>query len=147
MTVLDTSTIRPPIASTRMPMLGVLRMLMLTEAMATLGLAIVLSGVAAGLRDGLAGDAGIAAETNVRFAAGASFLFAIFAAVASRGARRRRAWAWTMAAILQVLLAVGTGIAVMVAEWHPAYLAGFVLATAVMLVISTGSVRRALGQL
>ena len=30
-----------------------------------------------------------------------------------------------MAAILQVLLAIGTGIAIMVAEWHPAYLVGF----------------------
>ena len=51
-----------------------------------------------------------------------------------------------MAAILQVLLAVGTGVAIMVAEWHPAYLIGFGLASAVMLVLSVASVRRALGQ-
>jgi hypothetical protein len=125
-------------AAPRMPMIGVLRVLLLTEAVLGLALAIVLSGVA--------GDLGADAETNVRFAAGAAFLFAIFAAIASRGARRRRGWSWTMAAILQVLLAVGTGIAVMVAEWHPAYLAGFGLAVAVMLVLSAASVRRALGQ-
>ena len=122
----------------RMPMIGVLRALLLTEAVVGLGLAIVLSMQAGALS--------IDAETSVRFAAGGSFLFAVFAAIASRGARRRRGWSWTMAAILQVLLAIGTGIAVMVAEWNPLYLAGFALATAVMLVLSAASVRRALGQ-
>ena len=121
-------------AAPRMPMIGVLRVLLLTEAVLGLALAIVLSG--------LAGDLGADAETNVRFAAGAAFLFAIFAAIASRGARRRRGWSWTMAAILQVLLAVGTGIAVMVAEWHPAYLAGFGLAGVVLLAAAGLTPRR-----
>ncbi len=125
-------------AAPRAPMIGVLRTLLLAEAVLGLTLAIVLSL--------LAGGPGVDAETSVRFAASAAFLFAIFAAIASRGARRRRGWSWTMAAILQVLLAVGTGVAVMVAEWHPVYLAGFGLATAVMLVLSAASVRRALGQ-
>jgi hypothetical protein len=130
----------------RVPLLAVLRGLLLGEALLGLGLAIFLSLLAAGLRDFLGGDLGRSAEVTVRFAAAAAFLFAVFAAVASRGARRRRAWAWTMAAILQVVLAIGTGVAVMTAEWHPVYLVGFGLAVVVMLVLSSGSVRRALGQ-
>jgi hypothetical protein len=132
----------PAAATSRLPMVGVLRALLLTEAAAGLALAVFLSLVA----DVVGDRSGIADETNVRFAAGGAFLFALFAAIASRGARRRRGWAWTMAAILQVLLAIGTGIAIMVAEWHPAYLIGFGLASAVMLVLSVASVRRALGQ-
>lgn len=123
----------------RAPMLTTLRFLLLAEAIAGLALAVVLS-----LLAGDAADRG--AETSLRFAAGGAFLFAIFGAVASRGVRRRRGWAWTLSAILQVLLAIGTGVAVMSAEWHPAYLAGFAAATLVMIVLSAGSVRRALGQ-
>jgi flagellar basal body-associated protein FliL len=132
----------PATASSRLPMIGLLRALLLVEAAAGLALAVFLSLVA----DAAAAQSGIADETNLRFAAGGAFLFAPFAAIASRGARRRRGWAWTMAAILQVILAIGTGIAIMVAEWHPAYLVGFALASAVMLVLSAASVRRALGQ-
>ena len=132
-----------PVAATpRLPMVGLLRVLLLTEAVAGLALAVVLSLAA----EAVGARTGVADETNLRFAAGGAFLFALFAAIASRGARRRRGWAWTMAAILQVLLAVGTGVAIMVAEWHPAYLVGFGLASAVMLVLSVASVRRALGQ-
>lgn len=130
----------------RVPMVGVLRALLLGEAAATLAVAIFLSMLAAGLRDFIGGDAGRAAEESLRFAAGAAFLFAIFAAVASRGARRRRTWAWTMAAVLQVILAIGTGIAILVAEWHPLFLIGFGAGAVVMLVLSAASVRRALGQ-
>ena len=132
----------PLAANARLPMLGLLRVLLLTEAATGLALAVFLSLVA----DAVGDRSGVADETNLRFAAGGAFLFALFAAIASRGARRRRGWAWTMAAILQVLLAVGTGVAIMVAEWHPAYLIGFGLASAVMLVLSVASVRRALGQ-
>jgi heme A synthase len=82
----------------------------------------------------------------LRFAAGFAFVFAIVATFASRGARRRRPGSWTLAAILQLILAVGTGIAILVATWHPIYLVGFALAAVVMLVLSTASVRRALGQ-
>ena len=122
----------------RAPMMTVLRLLLLAEAVAGLVLAIFLSL--------LAGNVDIDTETSLRFAAGGAFLFAIFAAVASRGVRRRRGWAWTLSAILQVLLAIGTGLAIFVATWHPAYLVGFGLAAVVMIVLSTGSVRRALGQ-
>ena len=138
MTALPSTT--PPSStptSTTVPLIGLLRAFLLAEAVATLVLAIFLS---------LLAGADAEAETSLRFAAGASFLFAIFAAVASRGARRRRGWAWTLAAILQVVLAVGTGVAVMTAEWHPAYLIGFGLAAVVMVVLSTGPVRSALGQ-
>ena len=132
----------PPAATARLPMIGLLRTLLLTEAAGGLALTVFLSLVA----DVVGDRSGIADETNVRFAAGGAFLFAVFAAIASRGARRRRGWAWTMAAILQVLLAIGTGLAIMVVEWHPAFLIGFGLASAVMLVLSAASVRRALGQ-
>ena len=129
-----------PAAATRTggPMMTALRFLLLAEAVAGLVLAIFLSMLASNV------DADT--ETSLRFAAGGAFLFAIFAAVASRGVRRRRGWAWTLSAILQVLLAVGTGVAVMAATWHPAYLTGFALAAVVMVVLSAGSVRRALGQ-
>lgn len=132
--------------SAGVPMIGVLRALLLGEAAAGIALAVFLSLLAAGLRSFLGGESGRAAEETVRFAAGAAFLFAIFAAIASRGARRRRAWAWTMAAVLQVILAVGTGVAVLFAEWHPLFLVGFGAGAVVMLVLSTTSVRRALGQ-
>jgi hypothetical protein len=66
--------------------------------------------------------------------------------VAARGARRRRAWSWTLAAVLQLLAALGTGAALTIATWHPAYLLGFAASAVVMLVLSTGSVRRGLGQ-
>jgi peptidoglycan/LPS O-acetylase OafA/YrhL len=122
----------------RTPVVGVLRALLLGEAAVGLALTILLSMVASGV--------GGSTEETIRFAAAGAFLFAIFAAIASRGARRRRSWAWTMAAILQVILAIGTGIAVFVAEWQPAYLIGFGLAVVVMLVLSVASVRRALGQ-
>lgn len=138
----------PPVVTraTGAPMLTILRALLLSEAALTLVLAVFLSLLAAALRDFLGGDAGRQAEESVRFAAGGAFLFAIFAAVASRGVRRRRRWSWTMAAILQVILAIGTGVAVLVAEWHPVYLAGFGAAALVMLVLSTSSVRDGLGQ-
>lgn len=145
---MQTATAVPAAAApnARVPLMSVLRGLLLSQAVLGLGLAIFLSLLAAGLRDFLGGDAGRAAEINVRFAAGGAFLFAIFAAIAARGARRRRAWAWTLTAVLQLILAIGTGIAVMSADWHPVYLAGFGLAAVAMLVVSTASVRSALGQ-
>ena len=121
------------------PLMVVLRALFLGEAAGGLVLAIFLSMLA-----GATGDEGT--ETALRFAAGAAFLFAIFASVASRGVRRRRAWAWTLGAVLQVILAIGNGLAVIVGSWHPAYLIGFAFAAVVMIVLSTASVRRALGQ-
>jgi hypothetical protein len=138
----------PPLtAATRsLPMMGVLRALLLGEAALGLAGAVFLSLLAAALRDFLGGDSGRATEEAVRFAAGAAFLFAIGAAIAARGARRRRTWAWTLAALLQLALAMGTGAAVIVAAWHPIYLVGFGLAAVVMFALSTASVRRALGQ-
>jgi hypothetical protein len=130
----------------RVPMIGLLRALLLGEAVAGLVLAILLSLLAAAERDFLGGDAGRAAEQTLRFAAGGAFMFAVFAAIASRGARRRRGWAWTLAAILQVVLAIGTGIAIMAVEWQSFFLIGFAAAAVVMLVLSATSVRRALGQ-
>lgn len=149
MNALPSAAVRPGApgpAVSRVPMIGLLRALLLAEAIGTLVLTIVLSMGAATQRDLLGGDPGRVAEESLRFAAAGAFLFSIFAAIASRGARRRRPWAWTLAAILQVILAVGTGVAVMIAEWHPIFLIGFASAAVVMLVLSTGSVRRALGQ-
>jgi hypothetical protein len=147
MNALQTVTAVPAASPARVPLMGVLRGLLLSQAILTLALAVFLSLLAAGLRDFLGGDAGRAAETTVRFVAGGAFLFAVFAAIAARGARLRRRWTWTMAAILQLVLAIGTAVAVMVAEWHAVYLLGFALAAVTMLVLSAPSVRRALGQL
>ncbi len=132
----------PTPLSTSVPMVGALRALLWAEAIGGLLLAIFLSMAAStlGARDG------IAAEEPMRFAAGGAFILAILALVASRGARKRRPWGWTLAAILQVIIAVATGVAVLVAEWHPLYLIGFGLAATVMLLLSTTAVRRALGQ-
>ena len=127
-------------------MVGTLRALLLTEAALGVAAAVFLSVLAVALRDFLGGESGLTAEQNVRFAAGGAILFAIFAAIASRGARRRRRWAWTLSALLQLVLAISTGLAIMLAAWHPAYLIGFALAASVMIVLSSGSVRRALGQ-
>ena len=135
-----------PLSDSRVAMVGVLRAILLGEAAGGLVLAIFLSLLAGGQTAFVGGDSGRAAEETLRFAAGGAFVFAIAAAVASRGARRRRPWAWTLAAILQVIVAVATGAAVMIAEWHPLFLVGFGLAAVVMLVLSTTSVRRALGQ-
>ncbi len=128
---------------TGLPMLGILRGLLLLEAAAMLAVTIYLSMLASGVGSGL-GDA--SAETTIRFAAGGTIVFAILAAFASRGVRRRRGSAWTLAAMLQVVMAVGTGVAILVSEWHPLFLIGFALPTLVMLVLSSTSVRKALGQ-
>jgi hypothetical protein len=132
-----------PTATTSDPMLGVLRALLLSEAIGGLVLTIFLSMLAAGV-----GSSPVAGpdETTIRFAAGGAFLFAIFAAFASRGVRRRRASAWTTTAVLQVLLAIGTGIGILSAEWHPLFLVGFALPALAMLALSTTAVRSALGQ-
>ncbi len=125
----------------RSPLLGILRVFLIVEAVLALALTVFLSMLAGGM-DGAAGDA----ATTTRFVAGGAFVFAILAAIGSRGARRRRGWSWTLSAILQLVLSIGTGVAILTAEWHPFYLVGFALATAVMVVLSTATVRRALGQ-
>lgn len=126
----------------RVPMVGVLRALLIGEALAALVVTIFLSMAASAVGT----QQGPEAEVPLRFTAGGAFLLGIFALIASRGARRRRGWAWTMAAMLQVIIAVATGIAVLTVEWHPIYLVAFGAAVVVMLVLSTTSVRRALGQ-
>ena len=96
----------------------------------------------------VAGEAG-AAEESTRFAASGAFLFAIAAFVAALGVRRQRAWAWTLGALLQLLLAVAAGVSWFAAGQTAvvaAYLAAFALAAITMIVLSTSPVRRALGQ-
>ena len=123
-------------------MVGVLRALLLAEAAGGLVLTIVLSMAAS-----LVGEQrGADAEVPLQFAAGGALLLAILAAIASRGARRRRSWSWTLAAMLQVVIAVAAGIAILNVEWHPIYLVPFGAAVLVMVVLSNASVRRALGQ-
>ena len=133
-------------ATERVPLVGVLRTLLIGEAVLGLGLTVFLSLAAAALGDATGGDEGLAVEERLRFAAGGAIIVAIGALIASRGARRRRPWAWTLAALLQLVLAIGTGVAILVAGWHPVEAVGFGLAIAVMFVLSTASVRRALGQ-
>jgi hypothetical protein len=136
------SSTAPASANPTVPMVGVLRALLLAEAAAGLVVAIFLSMGATVVGDAQGPDA----EVPLRFAAGGALLVGIFAAIASRGARRRRAWSWTLAAILQVIIAVASGIAVLAVEWHPIYIVPFAAAVLVMLVLSAASVRRALGQ-
>lgn len=131
-----------PAPDTRVPMIGVLRTLLIGEAIGGLVVAIFLSMSAAAIGERSGPDA----EVPLRFAAGGAVILGIFALIASRGARRRRRWAWTMAAMIQVIVALAAGIAVFIAEWHPVYLVAFGAAVAVMLVLSNASVRRALGQ-
>ena len=142
MTAQTTTPAATPTARTRTPMVGMLRALLLAESAGGLALTIFLSMAASAVGARQGPDA----EVPLRFAAGGAFLLAILAAIASRGARRRRGWSWTLAAMLQVVIAIATGIAVLNVEWHPIYLVPFAAATLVMLVLSTGSVRRALGQ-
>ena len=123
---------------------GTLRGLLLIEAVVGVGLTIVLSSVAAGVRDLDPNDIG--ADVGVRFVAAGAFVLSALAAIAARGVRRRRPWSWTLAALIQLGLAIGTGVAVLAADWHPGYLVAFVLAGLVLMGLSTGSVRRALGQ-
>ncbi len=123
---------------------GTLRGLLLIEAMLGVGLTIILSSVAAGVRNLSPDDIG--ADVGVRFVAAGAFVLAALAAIAARGVRRRRSWSWTLSALIQLALAIGTGAAVLAADWHPGYLAAFLLAGLVMMVLSTASVRRALGQ-
>ena len=123
---------------------GLLRVLLLIEAAAGVALTIALSLVAAGISELSPEDIG--ADAGVRFVASAVFIGAILAAIAARGVRRRRRWSWTLAALLQLALGIGTVIAVLAADWHPSYFAGFVFAAVVMLVLSMAPVRRALGQ-
>lgn len=126
----------------REPMVGVLRALLLTEAAGGLVLSIFLT-MAASM---IGPDQGPDAAVPLQFAAAGAFVLGVFAAIASRGARRRRSWSWTLAAMLQVVIAVATGVTIFNLEWHPIYLVPFAAAALVMLVLSTSSVRRALGQ-
>ena len=142
MTAQSPAATAAPIANPREPMVGVLRALLLAEAAGGLVLTIFLSMAASAVGAAQGPDA----EVPLRFAAGGALLLAIFAAIASRGARRRRSWSWTLAAILQVVIAIATGITVLNVEWHPIYFVPFGAAVLVMLVLSTSSVRKALGQ-
>jgi len=126
----------------REPMVGVLRALLLAEAAGGLVLSIFLTMSASMIGPEQGPDAAV----PLQFAAAGAFLLGLFAAIASRGARRRRSWSWTLAAILQVVVAVATGITIFNLDWHPIYLVPFAAAAVVMLVLSTSSVRRALGQ-
>jgi ATP/ADP translocase len=142
----------PPIAARARPAtrrtVTVLWILLLAEAALGLFMAIYLSDVAGDYRSAL-GDAGIEREEPTRFAAGGAFVFAIAAFIASNGARRHRMWSWTLAAVLQLILAIVAGIALFAAggEGSPAaYLLAFALAAATMILLSTAPVRRALGQ-
>jgi hypothetical protein len=123
--------------------------LLLAEAGFALAVTILLSLLAGDQRGTIGGEEGIAAENATRFAAGGAILFAIAAYVAFRGARRRRSWSWALSALLQLVLAVGAGIAMVAAGASgaiPAYLVAFGLAAVTMILLSTSQVRRALGQ-
>lgn len=124
----------------------ILRTVLMLEALLTLAAAIVLSMLAAALSDFLGGSSGRAAEETVRFVAAFAFLVAVAGAITARGVRRARPWAWTAAAILQLIVAGASAVALLIGPWHPAYIAGFVLPVLGLLAVSAPSVRRTLGQ-
>jgi len=146
LTRMTAQTATPAVPATteipREPMVGVLRALLLAEAAGGLVLSIFLTMSASMIGPEQGPDAAV----PLQFAAAGAFLLGLFAAIASRGARRRRSWSWTLAAMLQVVIAVATGITIFNLDWHPIYLVPFAAAALVMLVLSTSSVRRALGQ-
>ncbi len=122
-----------------------LRWALLLEAAAGVALAVILSLVATGIRNLNPDDIG--ADAGVRFAAAGAFLLTVALAIVARGVRRRRSWSWTAAAMVQVLVAIGTAAAVLIADWHPAYLIGLGVAAALLVLLSMPAVRRALGQM
>lgn len=127
----------------------VLWTVLLVEALLGLVVAIVLSLVAGGYSASLEGDGELAAEEGARWAAGGAFVFAIAALVAAIAARRRRPWAWNLAALLQLILALAAAIAMFTAGPEgvsAAYLVAFGLAGVTMLILSMPQVRRRLGQ-
>jgi hypothetical protein len=146
LTRMTAQTATPAVPATteipREPMVGVLRALLLSETAGGLVLSIFLT-MAASM---IGPEQGPDAAVPIQFAAAGAFVLGVFAAIASRGARRRRSWSWTLAAMLQVVIAVATGITIFNLDWHPIYLVPFAAAALVMLVLSTSSVRRALGQ-
>lgn len=122
--------------------------LLLAEAVLGVAVAIMLSNLA-GEQYAALGNSGSAAEESTRFAAGGAILFAIAAFTAAMGARRRRAWSWTLGAVLQLVLAIAAGIALFAAGAEGTsvvYLVAFALAAGTMILLSTSHVRRALGQ-
>ncbi len=140
------ATDTPAAPLSRNAAIGSVRIVLLVEALATVALAIVLSLLAAAERNFLGGESGARAETLFQCAAAGAFLLGVAAAIAARGVRRRRAWSWTTSAVVQLLVAVGTAIAVVALPWHPAFLIGFAVPSLAMLLLCLPSVRRALGQ-
>ncbi|MGI8930402.1 MAG: hypothetical protein ACR2F5_03755 [Candidatus Limnocylindria bacterium] len=123
--------------------------LLLLEIAFAMAVTIFLSIAAGDQRNSIGGEAGVAAENSTRFAAGGAFLFAIAAYFAFRGVRRRRTWAWTLSAVLQLILAISGAIAMLATgEAGPTvgFLVAFALAAITMIVLSTSGVRRAMGQ-
>jgi len=118
--------------------------ILLVEALAGLVLSALLTFEAAGLR--AVPGAELGAGDSVQFAAAGAFVLAVAALIAARAARRRRSWAWTLAALIQLPIAIATGLVVLGEDWHPAYLLGFVLAALAMLLLSAAPVRSSLGQ-
>lgn len=123
--------------------------MLLAEAALGLLAAIQLSILAGEYRVTLSGEAAVSAEVSTRFAAAGAFILAIGAVVAVVGVRRRRAWSWSLAALLQLIMAVGAALAMVTAGEEGitvGHLLAIGLAGLAMLLLSTPQVRRALGQ-
>ena len=114
---------------------AVLRVSLLVEAA---------SGLAAGIVLSMQAPQG--SEIALQFAAGGAVLAAIGAAIAARGVRRQRGWAWTFAAVIQVLVVTGIAVAAAVGGWHSVLLGALAVAAVVTLLLSTPTAREALGQ-
>lgn len=139
---MTSTSIRSKSVSAERPLtLQLLAVLLGLEAVLALAVAIGLSMVA-----GAADEAGDGAATGLRFAAGGAVIAAIVAYRAARNAWRARRRAYAQAGILQLVVVAGLALGMVVAGWHPALLGVIALATGVFILLSTQSVRNALGQ-
>lgn len=83
---------------------------------------------------------------GVEFIAAAAVIFAIVSYFAARGSLRRRPWSYTLAAMLQLVMALSLGLAAFANGWQAPYVGAFGLAGAIMVTLSAQSVRTALDQ-
>jgi len=140
---MSTASARAPSAPTQRPIsIQVLSGLLGAEAILALAAAIALS-MAAGAAD----ESGDAAGNPLRFAAGAGVILAFLGYRAARNAWFGRPRAYGQAAILQLALLAGLGLALLVIGWQPALVASMALPAGVFVLLTTRGVREALGQI
>jgi hypothetical protein len=139
---MSTASARAPSASTQRPLsIQVLTALLGAEAILTLA-----AGIALSMAAGAADESGDSAADPLRFAAGAGVILAFLGYRAARNTWLGRTRAYGQAAILQLALLAGLGVALLVIGWQPALVAAMALPAGVFVLLTTRGVREALGQ-